>query len=183
MAAPATEAVYTRLRQAAIYGVENRINPALDAIRYSDAGDVTVYSDAYYYNWVRAFDPPRNFEKFQEYPSCNVFVENDASFNSDNTQLDQNQGKLLNAQILSFDCIHTDTNNQSVARDRMLADLQTYFGINYYIPDLNGAQTAFNVYYDSSIPFMTEGNNPKVGITVRFKVWYNQTLINPRVIR
>ena len=183
MAAPATNPVYTNIRTAAIYGIENRINPALAGIRYADSGNVTVHTNAYYYNWVRAFDPPRSFEQFQEYPSCNVYVDSDISFNRDNLQLDQNKAQLSNMFLLNFDCIHTDINNQSLARDKMLADLQTYFGLNYYIPDSTGAQTAFLCYYDSSEPFMTEGTKPKIGITVRFKVWYNFTLTNPREIR
>ena len=183
MAAPTTNPVYTRIRKAAIYGIENRIKPSLAAIRYSDGGNETEYQDAYYYDWKRAFDPPRNFEKFQEFPSCNVMVENDVSFNRENTQLDQNQAKLVNVFNLMFDCVSSNVNDPALTRDRMLADLQTYFGLNYYIADEDGAQTAFCTYYDSSTPFGIESTTNRVGITVRFKVWYKQTLTNPRVIR
>ncbi len=183
MAAPTDYSVYTNIRQAAKYGIENYINPSLKGIRYLSSGNEIAYDDAYYYNWVSAFDPPRTYEKILEYPSCNIYVNNDLAFNRDNTQLEQNRAKLSNMCMLNFDCLHDDMNNQSLARDKMLADLQTYFGLNYIIPTSAGAQTCFNCYYDSSVPFLTEENSPRVGITVTFKVWYNITLINPRQIR
>ena len=179
MAIPSTLPVRSRIRSAALYGLRNRIISGGTAIRYSSSGNTTVSSEGYYNTISRAFDPSRTFEQFDEYPCVNVFVDNEDCDNVSNVQIDQNQGLLHNSFILQMDCFLNDNNDPALAQDKILHDIQKYFGINYYIPDENGVATAFNCYYDSSLTFGTDRTTPNCGITIRYRVWYRQQLTNP----
>lgn len=181
MTVPTVEPIRSRIRQAAIFGIENRIISGGSAIRYSDLGDTTVRAAGYYYTFSRAYDPPTSIDKMKDFPQCNVFMEDEFCTNVDNVQQDQNESKLHNSFTLVLDCVSTNVNDPALTQDRMLSDIQTYFGINYYIPDSNKAKTAFNCYYESSSPWSTTENKPRTGITIRYRVWYRQFLSNPAV--
>lgn len=179
MTVPTILPIRSRIRSAAIYGVENRILSGGTAIRYSDAGNTTVRDVGYYYTFSKAYDPPVEIDVMRDFPQCNVFMEDEVCSNVDNVQQDQNESKLHNSFMLVFDCVSTDVNDPALVQDKMLHDIQVYFGINYYIPDSAGVKTAFNCYYAGSSPWSTSGNKPRTGITVRYQVWYRQFLSNP----
>lgn len=177
---PANDPVRSKIRQAALYALRNRITEGGSAIRYSAGGSEAIVSTAGYFNTMRrAYDPPRSIEELEEYPCCNVLIEDGFSQNSSDTRLGQNQGLLHNSFILAIDCFLQDINDQALAQDRILADVQKYFGINFGIPDSDGYATAFNCYYESNIPHGIRNTAPNCGILIRFRVWYRQQLINP----
>ncbi len=179
MAAPSVLPVRSRIRDAVLYSLRNRILANGTAIRYSDAGNTTVSSEGYYNTVTRAFDPPRTYEQFDEYPSINVFIDGESCDSASNVNTDQNQALLHNSFILQMDCFLNDINDPALAQDKILHDIQKFFGINYYIPDESGNATAFNCYYDSSSPFGTDRTSPNSGITIRYRIWYRQQLTNP----
>ena len=182
MSTPTTDSIRSQIRQAAIYGLKNRIIEGGTAIRYSDAGNTTVSSVGYYNSFGdMVFDPPKSWEQIPQFPACNVSMEEEVCANGANVQLDQNQALLHNGFRLRMDCFLNDDNDPALAQDKILHDVQKYFGINYYIPDSTGAATAFNCYYESSDPFGIDKVKPNCGITIYYKVWYRQQLINPAV--
>lgn len=142
-----------------------------------------------YTNTVRrVYDPPVSFLEMEEFPAINVFEGEESCANSNqgsHLQTNGNNAMLHNSFVVTFDCVLTTTPNQSSARgDRIkfLADLQKYFGTNYWIPDQYGRATARCCFYQSSAPFGIEGNrNDLTGITCDFIVWYDQELVNPTV--
>src|SRR4030065_32967 len=162
MAILSTLPVRSRIKSAALYALRNRIISGGNAIRYADS-NTTISTEGYYNTITRAFDPPRTYEQFDEFPCVNVFFENEDCENNSNVQTDQNQGLLHNFVILRMDVFLNDNNDPALAQDKVLHDIQKYFGINYFIPDENGAATAFNCYYDSCEPFGTDRTSPNCG--------------------
>lgn len=174
-----TDPIRSRIRQAILYGLRNRIVSGDSLIRYSSDGDTTVDTNGYYFTIKNAYDPPRDEQNMSEYPCVNVELEGEQCENTANVQIDQNQSLLHNSFILKLDVYMSDINDPALAQDKVLADIQRYFGANYHIPDSNGDSTAFNIYYDSSIPWGTRRTEPNTGITARFRVWYRQKLTKP----
>ena len=162
MASPTDMPVRSEIRQAAIYGLKT-MTP----------------TTGYYFDMKHVFDPPNDMVNIHEYPSVNIFTDDEACANVADVKLEGNEGLLHNQMTLRFDCYLNDINNPALAQDKMLADVQKYFGTNYKIPDSNGDPTCHECYYDSCDPWGTERTVPNCGITVRFKVWYRQKRTNP----
>lgn len=162
MSLPTKDPARSCIRQAAVYGLKNRIN------------------EGEYWNTVkRAYDPIRTYEQFDEFPCFNVSIESEISDNASNITIEQQQLKLHNSFNLQMVAYLNDNNDSALAQDKILADVQKYFGLNYRIPDINNIPTAFNCYYLSSIPFSTNRNKPNCGIIIQYKVWYRQFLTDP----
>ena len=182
MTIPANNPALSKIRAAAIYGIENRIIKGGTAIRYSSEGDTTISSEGYFTQFKHAYDPPRSIEQIKEFPSCNVSINDDFSNNFEDLTIGQNQGKSHNNFALFLSCISSDINNPALTQDKMLHDIQKYFGINYYIPDSTGAQTCFDCNYESSNRWSTEGNRPRTGIDIIIRVRYRYRLTDPTLI-
>jgi len=181
MGQPSTLPTIERIVNAAVYGLNNRIIAGGNAIRYKTSGNTTVYNDAYYNDMKAAYRPSRSFEQMDRYPCCNVVDDEEFCETSSNIQLDQNQALLHNEFRLNITCFLKDTNNQGLAQNKILSDIQTYFGINYHIPDADGSKTCFNCYYQSCTKFGIESNVDSCGIEIVYIVWYRQQLTNPRI--
>lgn len=180
MTTPALDPVRSRILEAAAYGLSNRIIAAGASIRYTEAGDFEIATEGYYYTMHQAYRNARAASSIREYPSCNLFSEGESCENVDNVQLEQNQALLHNNFIMRIDVFLNDREDPQLARDRILADVQRYFGINKHIPDSDGAQTCFTCYYDSSDPWGIDKEKPAyTGITIRYRVWYRQKLLDP----
>ena len=123
-------------------------------------------------------DPPASVENMREFPFINIFFGDENCANSDmgaalqtggNRQLWHNKFELL------LDCyLHSE--DQGVAQDRILADLQAVFGNDYTIDN-----TVFSCAYVSSTPFGIEVQRPNCGISVSFNVWYRIYQTNPNI--
>ena len=179
MTTPAIDPIRSRILEAAAYGLSNRIIAGGASIRYTPEGDFAISSTGYYYTMHQAYRDARAASSMREYPSCNLFIEGETCNNSSNVQLEQNQSLLHNSFILRIDVFVNDKEDPQLARDRILADVQRYLGINKHIPDSAGAQTCFTCYYDSSDPWGIDKEKPNTGITIRYKVWYRQKLTDP----
>jgi len=179
MTVPTNYPVLSRIRQAVIYGIENRITEGGNAIRYRDGNEDIVSTEGYFTTFKHAYDPPKNIDQINEFPSCNVLTDNDFSNNFEDLTIGQNQGKAHNNFSLLLSCISSDINDPALVQDKMLHDIQKYFGINYYIPDQTGAQTCFDCNYESSTRWSTEDNEPRTGIDIIIKVRYRYRLTDP----
>ncbi len=177
---PSNDPTRSVIRQAVLYALRNRITAGGSAIRYSAGGSESIVDTYGYFNTIkRAYDPIRQRGNMEEFPACNVKIEDEFCDNVSNVQMDQNQALLHNSFILSIDCFLNNTNDPALEEDRVLGDIQKYFGINYTIPDENGYGTAFNCYYDSSVSHGIETNEPEGGILIRYRIWYRQELTEP----
>ncbi len=181
MAIPTTLPIRTQIRQAILFSLRNRMKVGGAAIRYSDAGNTEEYPDGFYNTMRAAYDPPRTYEQFDSYPCCNVFINSEFNETAAISQGEENQALNPLNFDLTIECFLNDSNDPAGAQDKVLADLQTLLGINYYIPDENGVSVAFNCLYLRSNTFGTNRTVPNIGIEVIFKVWYRIQLTNPRV--
>lgn len=165
MAAPSGTPVRSKIRSAAIAGLKT-MNPA----------------SGYYRDVKHVFDPPNDMMNINEFPSINVFTDEEECANSADVKLEGNEGLLHNSFVLRMECYLNNNNDPALEQDKMLADVQKYFGSNYKIPEsgaVGGTPTCHECYYDSCDPWGTERTVPNCGITVRFRVWYRQKRTDP----
>jgi hypothetical protein len=123
-------------------------------------------------------DPPKAPNTFRELAGVNIIIGDETA--SVITKGD-NKGVLHNEFNLELDVFFNAVDNTTLIQEEYLADLQAYFGVNYFIPDENGTATAFDCVYQSSTHYGLNISSPNYGITARFKVWYRQQIINPTV--
>jgi len=182
MTTPILLPVITRIRKAVVYSVENRIISGGQTIRYSNSGNNIIDDYGYYMSYPHCYDTPRSYETFSEFPSINLFIDIENSNANANVQIDQNSGMLHNKFSMRFEVFLNCTQDVTTIMDCACADLQRFFGVNYYIPDSSGIATASHCYYTGSERWGVSLGEPVVGITVRFDVWYRQRIIDPTIM-
>jgi hypothetical protein len=156
----------------------------IDAIIYG-LGQITE-NNGYNYTIRRVYDPPTGFTEMEEFPAVNVYDGEETCANGNigsHLQTGGNNAMLHNSFVVTLDCVLTTTPNQATARQdryKFLADVQKYFGKNYWIPNEYSEGTARCCFYQRSTPFGIESNrNDITGISIDFIVWYDQELTNP----
>ncbi len=177
--AVSTLPIRSQIRNAALYALRNRLISGGEAIAYKDGNETTVATEGYYNTVARAYDPPRDYERFDEFPCFNVSILDENSSVQSHEQCSPGNGNIYNSFTLEMTGYIQDNNDPALAQDKLLADVQKYFGINYWIPDSEGRATATVCSYESCEPFGTEDNRPRTGVIIRYKVWYDQKLTNP----
>jgi hypothetical protein len=128
------------------------------------------------------YDPPIDVGAMQEFPCFNVFEGPDDCSNVNSNVHEQtggNQCKLFNSFIVEMDGYINDKNTPRKTRNKLLADVQKYFGLHWNIPSSSGTATAFACMYAGSTPFGEDVNVPQSGVTIRLKIWYDQKLTDP----
>jgi len=181
MSVPVVLPVLYRIRSACKYALTNRIVSGGESIRYSNDGNTTIDTVGYYNSLKYCYDNPITYEAATGFPFINMFIDHEDCSTGSDSRLDQNSGMLHNKFSLRLEVFLNTNTNQSYLMDTILADLQRYFGINYYIPDSEGNATCMNCYYSGSDRWSLDINNPICGITVLFDVWYRQKLIDPTI--
>lgn len=157
--------VRSRIRSAIIYGLKQ-----------------ITKANGYYNDIVSVYSPERSPENQSNYPIINVYIENEQCENSYNTRINQNEGALRNSFIIRMTCYIKSSNDTELEKDKILADIQKYFGNYYWIPDSGGNATCQVCYYDSSDPFGAYENSPNGGIVVNYRVWYGQKITDPTIL-
>lgn len=130
-------------------------------------------------NFLHVYDPPINMEKMTEFPVVNLLWGQERRTNS---HLMGNDPLLDLSMTLQMDVFLNDYNDMQLAIDKVIADIQKYFGRNFYIQPTAGARTAFNCLYLSSTPWGTEVQSPNCGVTIEMEIWYSIRLNDPAVI-
>lgn len=181
MSVPSLNPVRSRIRQAILYALRNRIKSGEPTVRHSASSTGIVSNEGYYLTILDAFDPPRTVEQMVQFPSINVFCINEVCEDINNTQIQQNTSLISNSFILRLECFIHNENDPALECDKLLADLQRYFGTNYFIPDENGNATAMAIYYAGHEILGTEMTRPNIYMNVDFKIWYRQRTNNPTV--
>lgn len=179
MGVPSSLPIQTRIRQAAEYALRNRIKKGGALVRYSDAGNGTVRADGYYTTIGEVRNRPTPPSSYNQYPGISVFIENETCADTGNTQIEQNTSLLSESLTLTLECYIQDCNDPQLACEKLLADLKTYFGTNYFIPDSAGAATCLTCYYDSSATGMINDPKPMAYLIAKFRVWYRERINDP----
>jgi hypothetical protein len=135
---------------------------------------------AYNYNYRQVYDPPTNMEQMFEYPSVNILYGTERRLG--NTHKIGNNPLYDLILPVQFDIFLHDINNTTLAQDKALADLQRYFGFNYYVRPTGGAMTAFEAVYLSATPWGTEIEIPNCGISIDFELYYSIRVNDPDVM-
>ena len=134
---------------------------------------------------TNCYNPPIDEGSMNDFPACNYFEGDELCLNTTqpgvHEQTGGNQAKLFLKFLAEFDIWAKDNNDPSTYLNSILADVVRYFGNHWNIPDVNGLPTAFNCMYHSSTKFGVGANSPLFGITVRFIVWYDQKLTDPKL--
>jgi hypothetical protein len=142
------------------------------------SGLFTITTGNAYRNTIkRVYDPPANMEKMVEFPSINLLWGDEQETEE---RLAGNNPLLDLSMNLEMDCF-LQANDTMTDIDKLIADIQTYFGKHYYIPDGYGARTAFNCLYMGATPFGTDVTKPNCGVTIRMRIWYRINLDDPTV--
>jgi hypothetical protein len=179
MTIPNNFPVRSKIRQAVIYALKNRIKSGDQTIKYEPTGNKVVSNEGYYLSIKDVFDPPKSFEQMIDFPSANVFFASENCADVSNTQIQQNTSLISNSFTLRVEYFVHNENDPALECDKLLADLQRYFGTNYSIPDENGNATALTIYYSGHEVFGTETTRPNAYLNVEFKVWYRQRTNDP----
>jgi len=140
-------------------------------------------ASGYNYTVRQVYDPPIGIDDMKEYPAINIDDGDENCANSstgNHLQTGGNEALLHNSFTVILDCVVSDINFPRKARNKILADIQRYFGIHWNIPDNSGIPTAFNCFYQRSTPWgVYEKRKDLTGITIEYIVWYRQYLTNP----
>jgi len=163
MTLPTNNPVRSRIRKAAVWGLGNEITTA----------------NGYWNTVTRAYDPPRGYEDFDEFPCFNIAAEGEECENAFDPNKGQQSQRLKIGTTLLITAFISDNNDPALAQDKLLADVQRYFGNNFTIPDEDGVGLALSCYYLGSTPFGTGQAQPNVGIEINYQIWYRQFLTDP----
>jgi len=130
----------------------------------------------YNYTYADVFEPPINMEAMVQYPTVNILLGREDRLG------DRHSGNNPTLDILmpvQFDVFLNSQNDTSLAQDKAIADLQKYFGANYYIKPSASDRTAFNCIWLASTIWGTERETPNCGVSVDFEVFYSIKLNDP----
>lgn len=131
----------------------------------------------YNYTFIDVFDPPMNMEQMTQYPTVNILYGTEQR-SGDRFKVGNNP--LYDILLpVTFDVFLYDINNTSLAQDNALADLQKYFGYNYYVKPASSTRTVFEALWLSSTPWGTEMEVPNCGISIDFEIYYSIRVNNP----
>ncbi len=161
--------------------VRTKIRKALQDVISNRITEANGYNNNY-----RTGVLPKSPEEFIELPFVNLtYGREDAANKNLGSQLVTGGNKQLlhNSLTIYLDIWDSNLDEPNQAQENILEDFQKYFGINYSLPSVDDATvgTVFNMIYSGSEPFAMSINRPNCGITIEFKIWYRQSLINPEV--
>lgn len=138
--------------------------------------EITI-AGGYNYTYNDVFDPPINMEHMTSYPTVNILYGPERRI-GDRYKVGNNPlyDILLPVQ---FDVFLHDVNDTSLAQDKALADIQKYFGFNYYVKPAGGDRTVFEALWTGSTPWGTEAEVPNCGISIDFDIYYSIRVHDP----
>lgn len=141
-----------------------------------------------FYNTVKErniYDPIATPSSMVEFPAVNVTFGDENCSNINMARASEGEGNkaLLYQEVdLILDFFLVDINNSPEAQEKILADVKSLFGVNYYIPDSSGNRTVFNCMYRRSQPFGLKIKKPNMGITIEYLIWYRERLTNANIL-
>ena len=128
----------------------------------------------------RVYDPPKNMEDMVEYPCVNLMWGREFDTEERKAGNRAMHDIHMTCRIEVFLHEHSDTIVDEI--DKVLADVQEKFGVNYYITGEDDERTAFVCYYIGSEPFGTDKTKPNCGISIELSVHYRILIGDPTVM-
>jgi hypothetical protein len=132
-----------------------------------------------YVNTIKkVYDPPVALSEIYDYPSINIEDGDEVTENAsvgNHKRIGRNDPLIYNQTTIKIDCIMQSTENPRQARNRMKADIQRYFGLNWQ----HGV--ALSSIYQGSIPWVVDKGSSLTGITMNFIIYYRQRLESPDI--
>lgn len=85
---------------------------------------------------------------------------------------------ILDCHLFEENC--TDSPEDIVRkRENIIADVEKYMGLNFFIPDSSGNRTAFNSIVTSNLVYGTEATEPYGSVEIELDVYYRILLGDP----
>lgn len=138
--------------------------------------EITVAA-GYNYDYLQVFDPPINMENMSIFPTVNVLYGRETRQND--KWKTANYGLYDVMLPVQFDIFLDDNIDTSLAQDKAIADLQRYFGKNYYVKPATGDRTVFEIAWLASDIWGTETQTPTCGVSIDFEIYYSFRVNNP----
>jgi hypothetical protein len=114
-----------------------------------------------------------------QYPTIDLYWEREER---QNIHLQGNDPLLDLRLVLELVCyLNANREDVPIAQERMLEDLQKFFGINWNIPSQSGEATAFECAYLYSEPWGPLERAPNCGIVVGVEIFYSLKKNDPTV--
>jgi hypothetical protein len=129
----------------------------------TDMGDV-------YYETV-------DFERVINKPACNIMWGRETYRNA--SPGSHSTGYLVKTATVYLDFFMGSPNDKDLLRNRIMADLDKYFGTYPYIPDSLGVATACDCQIESDTPWGGDITDPRCGVLVTISVEYKQNITDP----
>lgn len=129
-------------------------------------------NSGYNFDIRNVYDNVIDFSKIVEFPSINIIDEGEKC--ATGSVLKSGGGLLPIEMSLIFQCIINDVNNPKQFRSRILEDIKKYFGINYTI-----SGSASQCLYKGASPWGIQATIPLIGIDIKYKILYRQSLSDP----
>lgn len=159
------QSVREKIRAAAAWGIANTITKANGY--YNDIGEVNVQEVSY--------------SKRKAFPSIDLLWGNERYLSS--VSGGHTTGAYEKMATLYIECWmdETESDEMTVARETIIADIEKYFGTYYYIPDSDSNWTAFNCMLNNNTLFGVREDNPRGGVELQLDVYYRIDLTNPNL--
>ena len=126
----------------------------------------------------KVYDPPVAIDEMYDYPAINVDDGEEITENAsvaNHMRIGRNDPLIYNQMNIRIDCVMQSTENPRRERNRMKADIQRYFGLNWQ----HGV--ALSSIYQGSIPWVVDKGTVLTGITMTFIVYYRYRLESPDI--
>jgi len=164
MTLPTPQSAREKVRAAAAYGIKNTISQANGY--FNDIGEVNVQEI--------------EFAHRKAFPSIDLLWGDEIYQNtvpgSNTTHLYEKVADLwIEAWLDDYD-------DMTLEKEKLIADIEKYFGTNYWIPDASGNRTAFNCMLARNAHFGQRDNTPKGGVSLLLKVYYRTPFTNPNTL-
>ena len=163
-----SEAVQTRIREAAAFGVKNTITKSNGY--FNDIGEVNVNAVA-------------SNSKRNNYPSIDLSWIRERYTN--NVQGGNSLGgynkiasMLIDCHIFAEDC-KASPESVVLARERIVADIEKYFGTHFIIPNSLGVGTAFNCIIIGNTTNGIQATEPYGSVEIQLEIYYRILLTDP----
>jgi len=162
---PTPQSVRETIRAAAAWGILNQISKANGY--FNDIGEVNTQEVSY--------------SKRKKFPSIDLLWGNETYLSNVPGGFTTRTYEKVAPLFIECWLDYTESSDMVVEREKMIADIEKYFGTYYYIPDENGTWTAFNCMLNNNVPFGMKENNPKGGVELQLDVYYRTDLTNPNL--
>jgi hypothetical protein len=153
-----------KIRAAVIHGLINRL----------------TIQNGFYNQFVKAFSESINIEMVKEFNSLSVTWGNENYTNNVSGGNSLGMYNKIAELNLHFFLKETEEMPMTILKERVIADIEKYFGTFYYIPDANGNFTAFNCCLEYNTPDGVGAYRPLGEVAMVLKVYYRTSLTDPR---